>query len=398
MKVKKFILSCLAAVAVFGLSAQEAEKTEKTENVFVPHWYVQGQFGAQYTLGEVSFGKLMAPNAQLSFGRQFGEVLGARFGINAWQSKAGQADYRWAWNYIAPSLDATFNLSNAVCGYNPDRLFSLSAIAGLGVNVTFGNAQANNFNNDLKSFLSSTNNFPGDALEYLWNGTKAFMNAHVGLAGDFRITDNLSAGIEVQAVALSDKYNSKKAGNADWYFNALAGVKYCFGKTHEHRVVESPRPVEEIIDEYVEKKMKPMAEEMDAMKKDLEETKAAQEEQNKKFESMEEEISKSDPVYVLFRIGSSNISDAAKVKIKEVADYMKQNPASKVWVVGYADFHTGTAEYNYELAQKRADSVVAELKKAGIEESRIKSDRMKENEQPFADHEMNRVVICTFQK
>ncbi|MBO5818482.1 MAG: OmpA family protein, partial [Bacteroidales bacterium] len=77
MKVKKFILSCLAAVAVFGLSAQEAEKTE---NVFVPHWYVQGQFGAQYTLGEVSFGKLMAPNAQLSFGRQFGEVLGARFG------------------------------------------------------------------------------------------------------------------------------------------------------------------------------------------------------------------------------------------------------------------------------------------------------------------------------
>ena len=395
MKVKKFILSCLAAVAVFGLSAQEAEKTE---NVFVPHWYVQGQFGAQYTLGEVSFGKLMAPNAQLSFGRQFGEVLGARLGINAWQSKAGQADYRWAWTYVAPSLDATFNLSNAVCGYNPDRLFSLSAIAGLGVNVTFGNAQANNFNDDLKSFLSSTNNFPGDALEYLWNGTKAFMNAHVGLAGDFRITDHLSAGIEVQAVALSDKYNSKKASNADWYFNALAGVKYCFGKTHEHRAVEPTKSVEEIVQEYVDKKVAPMEDKVNALEKDLEETKAAQEEQNKKLESMEEEISKADPIYVMFRIGRSNISDPAKVRIKEVADYMKQHPTSNVLVVGYADFHTGTAEYNYELAQKRADNVVAELKKAGIEESRIKSDRMKENEQPFADHEMNRVVICTFQK
>lgn len=394
MKVKKFILSCLAAVAVFGLSAQEAEKTE---NVFVPHWYVQGQFGAQYTLGELSFGKLVAPNAQLTFGRQFSELLGARFGINAWQSKAGQADARWAWNYVAPSLDGTFNISNAICGYNPDRLFSLSAIAGLGLNVTFANDKAATANDDLKASLSQTGNFPGDALEYLWDGTKAFLNGHVGLAGDFRITDNLSAGIEVQAVTLSDKYNSKQAGNSDWYFNALAGVKYCFGKTHEHRTVAPTKSVEQVVSEYVDKKVAPMEDKVNALEKDLEETKAAQEKLAQSLKAVEEEVSRSNQVYVLFRIGTTNINDPAKVKLKEVSDYLKQHPSSRVSVIGYADLATGTAQLNATIAKKRAENAANVLMKAGIDQSRIDVSSMKENEQPFADHEMNRVVICTYQ-
>lgn len=394
MKVKKFILSCLAAVAVFGLSAQEAEKTE---NVFVPHWYVQGQFGAQYTLGEVSFGKLMAPNAQLAGGYQFSELLGARFGINAWQSKAGQADARWSWGYVAPSLDGTFNISNAICGYNPDRLFSLSAIAGLGLNVTFGNGKAADANNDLMGYYSTKNLYPGDVLEYLWDGTKAFLNAHVGLAGDFRITDNLSAGVEVQIVTLSDKYNSKKAGNSDWYFNALAGVKYCFGKTHEHRTVAPTKSVEQVVSEYVDKKVAPMEDKVNAMEKALNETKVAQEKQAQSLKAIEEEVSRDNQIYVLFRIGSTNINDPAKVKLKEVSDYLKQHPSARVLVVGYADLATGTAQLNATIAKKRAENAANELMKAGIDQSRIDVSSMKDNEQPFADHEMNRVVICTLQ-
>ena len=394
MKVKKFILSCLAAVAVFGLSAQEAEKTE---NVFVPHWYVQGQFGAQYTLGEVSFGKLMAPNAQLAGGYQFSELLGARFGINAWQSKAGQADARWSWGYVAPSLDGTFNITNAICGYNPDRLFSLNAIAGLGLNIAFGNGKAADANNDLMGYYSTKNLYPGDVLEYLWDGTKAFLNAHVGLGGDFRITDNLSAGIEVQAVTLSDKYNSKQAGNSDWYFNALAGVKYCFGKTHEHRTVAPTKSVEQVVSEYVDKKVAPVEEKIDALEKDLNETKAAQEKQAQSLKAVEEEVSRSNQVYVLFRIGTTNINDPAKVKLKEVSDYLKQHPSARVLVVGYADLATGTAQLNATIAKKRAENAANELMKAGIDQSRIDVSSMKENEQPFADHEMNRVVICTYQ-
>lgn len=396
MKVKKFILSCLAAVAVFGLSAQEAEKTE---NVFVPHWYVQGQFGAQYTLGEVSFGKLMAPNAQLTFGRQFSELLGARFGVNAWQSKAGQADARWAWNYVAPSLDGTFNISNAICGYNPDRLFSLSAIAGLGLNVTFGNDKAATANDDLKASLSQTGNFPDDALEYLWDGTKAFLNGHVGLAGDFRITNNLSAGIEVQAVTLSDKYNSKQAGNSDWYFNALAGVKYCFGKTHERRAVEPTKSVEEIVQEYVDKKVAPMEEKVNALEKDLEETKAAQDKViAEAVAAAEREAAQPFQRDIVFGIGSAKITKSEMGKVSEIADYMKQHPTTVVLITGYADNATGTDRVNMHKSELRANAVAKALKEEGIAESRMTIDFKGASVQPYGTPAENRVAICIVQK
>ena len=39
--------------------------------------------------------------------------------------------------------------------------------------------------------------------------------------------------MELNANMLSDKYNSKKAGNLDWQFNALAGFTFRFGKNHK---------------------------------------------------------------------------------------------------------------------------------------------------------------------
>ena len=51
---------------------------------------------------------------------------------------------------------------------------------------------------------------------------------------------------------LSDKFNSKKAGNADWQFNALLGLNIKFGKGYKETppvyyeaepvVVEQPKP------------------------------------------------------------------------------------------------------------------------------------------------------------
>ena len=95
-------MGCTAA------SAQEA----KTVNVFNPHWYGQVQIGGQYTLGEIGFGKLLSPNAQLGVGYNFNKVVGARLSVNAWQSKAGwnvagMDQQKWKWNYVAPMVDAT---------------------------------------------------------------------------------------------------------------------------------------------------------------------------------------------------------------------------------------------------------------------------------------------------
>ena len=52
-----------------------------------------------------------------------------------------------------------------------------------------------------------------------------------GLQLGFRLSDAVSLLLEGNANILGDKYNSKKADNPDWYFNALAGLRINLGKT-----------------------------------------------------------------------------------------------------------------------------------------------------------------------
>ena len=257
MKMKKAILSCLMLMAGLTASAQEQKGT--TEYVFEPHWYVQVQpLGAQYTLGEIGFGDLISYNVQAAIGRQFTQLWGARFAVNAWQSKAGSKyelankQYDWSWKYVAPSIDGTLNLSNLIAGFNPNRVFNLSAFAGIGLNIGFSNDKAADANAAIKAAMTPAY----EPLAYLWDGTKVRLFGQFGLNGDFKINDNWSVGLELSANTLNDKYNSKKAGNWDWYFNALAGVKYNFGKTYTTRFIPAPEPeiryVEKIVEKIVE--------------------------------------------------------------------------------------------------------------------------------------------------
>ena len=140
MKIKKVLLSCLMLAGALSVSAQEA----KTEYVHNPYWYIQVQGGAQYTLGEIDFKDLISPNVQVTVGRQFTPVFGARLAVNAWQSKAGiegvkNECHKWKWKYVAPGIDLTFNLSNLFSGYNPNRIFNFSVFAGAGANIAWDN-------------------------------------------------------------------------------------------------------------------------------------------------------------------------------------------------------------------------------------------------------------------
>ena len=123
---KKAILSCLMLMGVLSVSAQEQKGT--TEYVFEPHWYLQLQGGAQYTTGEAKFGDMISPTIQGAVGYQFSKTVGARLGINAWQSKTGWKDdagfipQNFKYSYFAPALDLTFDLSNIIAGFNPNEM------------------------------------------------------------------------------------------------------------------------------------------------------------------------------------------------------------------------------------------------------------------------------------
>ena len=258
MNMKKTILSSLMFLGVLSASAQEQKGT--TEYVFNPHWYVQVQpVGAQYTLGEIDFKDLISYNVQAALGYNFSKAIGARLSVNAWQSKAGisNKDFgannfyeTWKWKYVAPSLDLTFNLSNMLAGFNPNRVFTLSAFVGAGANIGFDNDDAKNvktayWNHCMRGAETGAAalGYTADQnMEYLWDGTKVRFAGRAGLQGDFRVSDKVSIGVEVNANTLNDRYNSKKAGNWDWYFNALAGVKINLGKTYTTRFIPAPEP------------------------------------------------------------------------------------------------------------------------------------------------------------
>lgn len=385
MKIRKALLSALFLTTCVAMSAQapkegpapqpQAPQQEETEEVFNSHWYIQVAGGVQETLGEIGFGDLLSPNFQISGGYKFNPVVGARLSVNAYQSKAGiqtaGTEYDWKWTYIAPNVDATFDLTNLICGYKADRKWNFGALLGVGLNIAWGNDDAV----DVKAAIPEEYN--DGTLGYLWDGTACRLQARGGLYLDYNITKKIALGLELQATTLNDKYNSKKAGNADWYFNGLISFKYAFGNTTKKQAKRScyppcPQPVEKIIERIVEKPVPAPAPVADKIEK---------------VEPLRRDI--------FFDINSATIKASEQSKVKEVADYLKKYPEANVELLGVADKGTGNATINAKLAAKRATSVQNSLiNDYGISSSRIKVDSKGDTVQPFAENNQNRVTIC----
>lgn len=375
MKLNKVILSGVVALSCVSASAQEADKTV---NVFTPHWYAQAQIGGQYTLGEIGFGKLLSPNVQVGVGYNFNQVVGARLTLNTWQSKAGQNvagnTYKWKWNYVAPMVDATFNLTNLFCEYNPDRLVEVGVFGGIGANIAWGNDEAKDAQDAIKNNVKGASDavaYGVTPLENLWDGTKTRFVARVGANVDFRVSDRVKLGVELSANTLSDKYNSKKAGNPDWYFNALVGVKVALGETHTTKVIPAPKPVEKIIERIIEKPAPAPAPKVES--------------------KVVEENFRRD---IFFPIGNTNIAKSQSTKIAEIVEYMKENPDAKITLTGYADKGTGSAAFNDKIAARRALTVYNTLAAKGVAKSRMIKESKGSRVQPFEENDMNRVTIC----
>ena len=374
MKLNKVILSGVVALSCVSASAQEADKTV---NVFTPHWYAQAQIGGQYTLGEIGFGKLLSPNVQVGIGYNFNKVVGARFSLNTWQSKAGQNVagnvYKWKWNYVAPMVDATFNLTNLFCEYNPDRLVEVGVFGGIGANIAWGNDEAADAKAAILKSDAATEalKYGATPLENLWDGTKTRFVARVGANVDFRVSDRVKLGVELSANTLSDKYNSKKAGNPDWYFNALVGVKVALGETHTTKVIPAPKPVEKIIERIIEKPAPAPAPKVES--------------------KVVEENFRRD---IFFPIGNTNIAKSQRTKIAEIVEYMKENPDAKITLTGYADKGTGSVGFNDKIAARRAQTVYNTLAAKGVAKSRMIKESKGCRVQPFEENDMNRVTIC----
>ncbi len=369
MKLKNILLSCMVVMGCLTASAQEAPEA-RTEYEFHHHWYLQIQpAGMQYTLGEINYKHLMSYNFQVGAGYQINPVIGLRLSVNAFQSRAGgypeaDADHaRWKWNYVAPMADLTANLTDAIFGFNPKRVFNFSVFAGIGVNIAW--------HNDDAIEVEAAN---PDYLGYIWDDCHARMAGRAGVMLDFRLCDAVSLGLEAQATTLADRYNSKKAGNSDWYFNALLGVKVNLGKTYTKREILPPMPPERVVEKVVEKVVEVPAEK----------------------EVVTEVVCEPLHCELFFTLSHTEIvSQDNKDKIQVMGEHMQKAPESKVTITGYADKGTGNPEGNMRLSEQRAQAVSTILQNQyGIDASRITTIAKGDTEQPFAIGEQNRACIC----
>lgn len=342
---------------------QEGRRIKEPAKVlFHPHWFMQGQAGVAHTVGEGKFGDLLSPAAAVNIGYKFTPVWGVRVGGSGWQAKGAWASPRqnYQFKYLQANLDFMVDLSTLFCGFNSGRVFNGYLLAGAGLNAGFDNDEANRLDTQ------------GHELEYLWQGKKVRPAGRFGLGCDFRLTERLGFNIEANANLLSDRFNSKKAGNADWQLNALVGFTVKLGKAVERTapVYYDPEPVVPVAP-----KEEPVAEQQPAPQPEV-----------KKAEPMRQDV--------FFALNSARIADAQRAKIDALAAYMKQHPDSKVTVTGYADRETGNPRINLTLSEKRARNVAEALKAVGIAPDRITVDFKGDTVQPHDTPKENRVSIC----
>ena len=363
MKLKRslatMVLGLSAIVAMGQVGPQNLRIKEEGKTIFNPHWYMQAQAGASHTIGEASFGDLISPAMGIYAGYQFTPLWGLRAGLTGWEAKGAWASpvNVYKYNYLQGNIDATLNLSNLFCKYNPKRFFNAYMFAGIGLNGAFSNDEALAIHNS------------GKKLEYIWDKNKISPVGRFGLGTNLRLSDHVFFNIEANANVLTDHYNSKKAGNADWQFNALAGFTFKFGKTYKKTepIYYEPEPVQ-------------------PAPAPVEEVKPAPAPAPVVIEPMRQDI--------FFLINSSVIRDSETSKINALVNYLNQHQNAKIAICGYADKGTGNANINERLSKERAHAVHEALLAKGVSESRIVLDFKGDTIQPFNVNDDNRVCIC----
>lgn len=365
---KSSILLTAALAAVLqsvNVQAQDTRKiVEPERTVFNPHWSLQLQAGAGYTIGEAKEVKgLVSPAAAINIGYSFSPAFTLRLGASGWQGRgAWVSPYeKYKFNYLQGNVDAVLSFTNLVCGFNPDRLLDLYGFVGAGLNCGFRNNEA------------VTLAHSGFGFEKLWTGRRLSVAPRAGLGLNIWVSPRVAVNVEANANMLPDHFNSKRGSSFDWQYNGLVGVTLRFGSNRRvipavYEDIPAPAPAPEPEPEVVAPAPAPapaVVEKVEPMKVD-----------------------------VFFVINSSRVRKSEMAKVNELVDYMKAHPEAKVSVTGYADKGTGSARFNMKISRMRAESVADALRAAGIAADRITVDAKGDTEQPFEVNDRNRVAIA----
>lgn len=400
---KGFITSVVALFIMSGVTFAQQSKSDETLE-FRPHWGMTLHGGASYTLGEAKLGQLVSPAAQLSATYNFHHAMGVRFGFTGWQGKGTVVvtDEIYNFNFAQLNADYVLNLANLFGGFKHDRIWTPYAFVGIAGAYGFDNKQAGKYIDEYSTVLSK-----------YWEKTPFFV-VRAGLGADFWVAKNFAIGLEANTNAYGDKFNSKgavKGFNPDFQFNAFLGLKFRFGgNTAPSKAYAAKVAAEEAARLAAEAAAKAEAERLaaEAAAKAEAERLAAEAAAKAEAERLAAEKAAAEKAAldraricaeqsnnIFFTIGSFEVRKSEEAKLLKLINFLNTNPDYSVELVGYADKATGTAAVNMKVSKIRVEVVRKKMIELGVPAERIESSHVGDTVQPFAENDMNRVIICT---
>lgn len=349
-----FVLA-FAGISVASM-AQNADATEKysvATNSFWSNWFIQAgaQYSAVYSAQEHGFGFTKNPlksfrsnpQASIALGKWFTPGLGLRVKASGIWGKAAEHSYKY-WNAQGQAL---FNLSNMICGYNPDRIYNLVPFIGGGI--------GRNCSDNVYA-----------------------MGLSVGILNQFYLSKKVAVNLELGWNRMENDLvcpgSQVNEGKRFWdsHANILyaeVGLTYNLGKATWNKTpdVDAIKALSQSQIDALNAQLADEKAEIDRLKNMLANQKPAPAPAVTK--SIKEFITT--PVSVFFNISKTDVANPKDlVNVKALAKYAKENN-SNILVTGYADNSTGTPAINQKLSENRANQVVEELVKMGVSRDKI---------------------------
>lgn len=356
------------------------DKFKVETNRFWSNWFISAGGGVNLYFGDhdkqVKFGKRLAPAVDVAIGKWFTPGIGVRFAYSGLSVKGatqtgihstgeevpGKGGYGYwltkqKFNFFNFHLDAMFNMSNLLFGYNPNRVYSLSPYVGLGV--------------------MKTNDTP-KATE---------IAGHFGLLNSFRLCDALDLNLDIRGTLVSDAFDGEAYGRGgEGMLSATVGLTYKFKK----RGWDKAKTVVRIDNRAINALRQQLADaeaENDRLKRALAEGNR---------QKAKEIVTKASANLVTFPIGKATLSNEARANLSLLAEAIKSGDKSVVYTItGYADAGTGSKRINERLSKRRAEAVFNCLvKEFGVSESQLRVDHKGGVDNMFYDDpRLSRAVI-----
>lgn len=357
--IKHLFISALCAAAFTGTAAQEQhsdtiqsvydtteevmydnDKYKVETNHFWDNWFVSAGFGGQVLFGnhdkQVKFFDRIAPALDIAVGKWFTPGIGVRLmysglSVKGATQKEGHGEFpthstgvdvpgkggdgywlmKQKFDFYNLHLDALFNMSNILCGYNEKRVYNCTPYIGLG-------------------------------WARVWESPQSMeVSANVGILNSFRLNDALNLNLDIRGAYVSDRFDGELGGRwGEGIWSATVGLTYRFKQRGWGRSKTIVRTHDR------QRELKAMQDKLNDMQAQL---------AQRKRDSITVVRTLAAANFVIFKIDTWELTNESRVQLGLFAETIKKADPNAVYIItGYADKGTGSIERNVILSKNRA--------------------------------------------